>query len=135
MRWSFIFSSTDSMSSRLRLLEPTRPFSIPNMPPKAPPFLELKITERIKALTGPTAARRQLEVHSAAYRPGASSTPPKPPVCSELAVRRVSFLEASPRSLRCFLMQRDACSTESCQAVQNSHCRALLTTPDFLQED
>jgi len=61
-------------------------------------------------------------------------------VCSELAVRRVSFLEASPRSLRCFLMQRDAwpggaISTELCQAVQNSHFRALLTTPDFLQED
>lgn len=42
MRWSLILSSTDSMSSRVRLLDPTRPLSIPNMPPKPPPFLELK---------------------------------------------------------------------------------------------
>ncbi|XP_037630365.1 toll/interleukin-1 receptor domain-containing adapter protein [Sebastes umbrosus] len=58
----------------------------------------------------------------------------------EEAVRLVSFLEASPRSLRCFLMQRDACpggaiSTELCQAVQNSHLKALLITPNFLQDD
>ncbi|KAL3057152.1 hypothetical protein OYC64_007604 [Pagothenia borchgrevinki] len=57
----------------------------------------------------------------------------------EEAFRLVSFLEASPRSLRCFLMQRDACpggaiATEFCQAVQNSHLRALLITPDFLQD-
>nr|XP_040031611.1 toll/interleukin-1 receptor domain-containing adapter protein [Gasterosteus aculeatus aculeatus] len=56
------------------------------------------------------------------------------------ASRLVSFLEASPRSLRCFLMQRDACpggaiSTELCQAVQDSHLRALLITPDFLRDD
>lgn len=36
MRWSRILSNTDSMSSRLKLLEPTRPFSIPNMPPRVP---------------------------------------------------------------------------------------------------
>lgn len=46
MRWSLILSSTDSMSSRVRLLDPTRPFSIPNMPPKPPPFLELKSTKQ-----------------------------------------------------------------------------------------
>ncbi|XP_068441591.1 toll/interleukin-1 receptor domain-containing adapter protein [Clinocottus analis] len=56
------------------------------------------------------------------------------------AVRLVSFLEASPRGLRCFLMQRDSCpggaiSTELCQAVQDSHLKALLITPDFLQDD
>ena len=41
MRWSFILSRTGSMSSQLRLLEPTKPLSIPNIPPKPPPFLEL----------------------------------------------------------------------------------------------
>lgn len=57
MRWSLIFSSTDSMSSRVRLLEPTRPFSIPNMPPKPPPlFLELKSTNK-----------RWIIVHSATH--------------------------------------------------------------------
>ncbi|XP_054459627.1 toll/interleukin-1 receptor domain-containing adapter protein [Anoplopoma fimbria] len=58
----------------------------------------------------------------------------------EEALRLVSFLEASPRSLRCFLKQRDTCpggaiSTELCEAVQDSHLRALLITPDFLQDD
>ncbi|XP_063762389.1 toll/interleukin-1 receptor domain-containing adapter protein [Eleginops maclovinus] len=58
----------------------------------------------------------------------------------EEAFRLVSFLEVSPHSLRCFLMQRDACpggamATEFCQAVQNSHLRALLITPDFLQDE
>ncbi|XP_070762165.1 toll/interleukin-1 receptor domain-containing adapter protein [Enoplosus armatus] len=58
----------------------------------------------------------------------------------EEALRLVSFLEASPRSLRCFLRQRDDCpggaiSTELCQAVQNSHLWALLITPDFLQDE
>lgn len=46
MRWSFNLSSTDSMSSRVRLLDPTRPFSIPNMPPMPPPFLGLKSTQK-----------------------------------------------------------------------------------------
>ncbi|XP_041796600.1 toll/interleukin-1 receptor domain-containing adapter protein-like [Chelmon rostratus] len=59
---------------------------------------------------------------------------------SEEAGRLVSFLEAPPRSLRCFLRQRDDCpgsaiSTELCQAVQNSHLWALLITPNFLQDD
>lgn len=59
---------------------------------------------------------------------------------TEEAVRLVSFLEASPRSLRCFLWHRDACpgaavATELCQAVQDSHCRALLITPNFLQDN
>lgn len=58
----------------------------------------------------------------------------------EEAKRLVSFLEASPRSLRCFLWQRDVCpggavSTEFCQAVQDSHLQALLITPNFLQDD
>ncbi|XP_069569476.1 toll/interleukin-1 receptor domain-containing adapter protein [Brachyistius frenatus] len=58
----------------------------------------------------------------------------------EEATRLVSFLEASPRSLRCFLWQRDSCpggavSTEFCQAVQNSHLQVLLITPSFLQEE
>ncbi|XP_020504710.2 toll/interleukin-1 receptor domain-containing adapter protein [Labrus bergylta] len=54
--------------------------------------------------------------------------------------RLVSFLEASPRSLRCFLGGRDDCpggavSTELCKAVLNSHVWALLITPNFLQDD
>ncbi|XP_040902646.1 toll/interleukin-1 receptor domain-containing adapter protein [Toxotes jaculatrix] len=58
----------------------------------------------------------------------------------EEAKRLVSFLEASPRSLRCFLWQRDVCLggavfTEFCQAVRESHLQALLITPNFLQED
>ncbi|XP_022616942.1 toll/interleukin-1 receptor domain-containing adapter protein isoform X2 [Seriola dumerili] len=58
----------------------------------------------------------------------------------EEAKRLVSFLEASPRCLRCFLWQRDvavggAVFTEFCQAVQESHLQALLITPNFLQED
>ncbi|XP_067450349.1 toll/interleukin-1 receptor domain-containing adapter protein isoform X1 [Thunnus thynnus] len=62
------------------------------------------------------------------------------PSDTEQAVRLVSFLEASPRSLRCFLLHRDICpggafSTELCEAVQNSHLRALLITPNFLQDD
>ncbi|XP_038549997.1 toll/interleukin-1 receptor domain-containing adapter protein [Micropterus salmoides] len=58
----------------------------------------------------------------------------------EEAGRLVSFLEAAPRGLRCFLLQRDDCpggaiSTELCQAVQNSHLWALLITPNFLQDE
>uniref|UniRef100_A0A3P8U3D4 TIR domain containing adaptor protein n=1 Tax=Amphiprion percula TaxID=161767 RepID=A0A3P8U3D4_AMPPE len=57
----------------------------------------------------------------------------------EEATHLVSFLEASPHSLRCFLWQRDTCpggaiSTEYCEAVQNSHLRALLITPSFVQD-
>ncbi|XP_029922790.1 toll/interleukin-1 receptor domain-containing adapter protein isoform X2 [Myripristis murdjan] len=57
----------------------------------------------------------------------------------EKAAHLVSFLEASPNSLRCFLWQRDASPggaipSELCQAVQNSHFRVLLITPDFLQD-
>lgn len=59
---------------------------------------------------------------------------------TEEAKRLVSFLEASPRSLRCFLWHRDVCLggavfTEFCQAVQDSHLQALLITPNFLQDD
>lgn len=59
---------------------------------------------------------------------------------SEEAGRLVSFLEASPHSLRCFLQQRDDCpggavSSELCQAVQNSHIWALLITPNFLMDE
>ncbi|XP_026150812.1 toll/interleukin-1 receptor domain-containing adapter protein [Mastacembelus armatus] len=58
----------------------------------------------------------------------------------EVANHLVSFLEASPQSLRCFLWHRDVCPggaffTEFCQAVQDSHLQALLITPEFLQED
>ncbi|XP_072248951.1 toll/interleukin-1 receptor domain-containing adapter protein [Leuresthes tenuis] len=58
----------------------------------------------------------------------------------EEATRLVLFLEAAPHSFRCFLWQRDACpggaiSTEFCEAVQNSHIRALLITPSFVQDD
>lgn len=59
--------------------------------------------------------------------------------CEE-ACKLVSFLEALPRGLRCFLQHRDDCpggatSTELCQAVQDSHLWVLLITPDFLQDD
>ncbi|XP_029963519.1 toll/interleukin-1 receptor domain-containing adapter protein [Salarias fasciatus] len=58
----------------------------------------------------------------------------------EEATRLVSFLEGSPHRLRCFLWQRDTCpggavSTEFCQAVQDSHLRALLITPTFVKDD
>lgn len=48
MRWSLILSRTGSMSSWVRFFDPTRPFSIPNIPPK-PPFLALqrKKTENV----------------------------------------------------------------------------------------
>lgn len=59
---------------------------------------------------------------------------------TEEAARLVSFLEARPHSLRCFLWQRDTCpggaiSTEICQAVKNSHLWVLLITPNFVQDD
>ncbi|XP_010755418.1 toll/interleukin-1 receptor domain-containing adapter protein [Larimichthys crocea] len=59
---------------------------------------------------------------------------------SEEAGRLVSFLEASPHGLRCFLRQRDdtpggAIPTELCEALQNSHLWALLITPNFLQDE
>ncbi|XP_028275996.1 toll/interleukin-1 receptor domain-containing adapter protein [Parambassis ranga] len=58
----------------------------------------------------------------------------------EEATCLVSFLEASPCCLRCFLWQRDASPgaavfSEVCQAVQDSHLRVLLITPSFLQDD
>uniref|UniRef100_A0A3Q2QU37 TIR domain containing adaptor protein n=1 Tax=Fundulus heteroclitus TaxID=8078 RepID=A0A3Q2QU37_FUNHE len=58
----------------------------------------------------------------------------------EEAQRLVSFLETPPRSLRCFLWHRDSCPggamfTEFCNAVENSHIRALLITPSFVQDD
>ncbi|XP_056905795.1 toll/interleukin-1 receptor domain-containing adapter protein [Takifugu flavidus] len=58
---------------------------------------------------------------------------------SEEAARLVSFLEAPPRSFRCFLQERDECpgaaiSTELCQAVQDSHIWVLLITPNFLKD-
>lgn len=58
----------------------------------------------------------------------------------EEATHLVSFLEGPPHSLRCFLWQRDTCpggaiSTEFCQAVQNSHLRAILITPTFVKDD
>nr|QNL15362.1 TIR domain-containing adaptor protein [Bostrychus sinensis] len=59
---------------------------------------------------------------------------------TEEAERLVSFLEASPRNLRCFLTHRDsfpggAIPTELCQAVQNSHIKVLLITPHFLTDE
>ncbi|XP_024862543.2 toll/interleukin-1 receptor domain-containing adapter protein [Kryptolebias marmoratus] len=58
----------------------------------------------------------------------------------EEATRLVLFLEEAPRSLRCFLWQRDTCPggavfTEFCQAVRESHIQALLITPSFVQDD
>lgn len=47
IRWSLILSRTGSMSSWVRFLDPTRPFSIPNIPPK-PPFLALQRNEQIQ---------------------------------------------------------------------------------------
>ncbi|XP_062329885.1 toll/interleukin-1 receptor domain-containing adapter protein isoform X2 [Osmerus eperlanus] len=58
----------------------------------------------------------------------------------EVAMCMASYLEAQPRSLRCFLWQRDdrpggAISTELCRAVQSSHCQALLITPNFIVDE
>lgn len=52
----------------------------------------------------------------------------------------VTFLEATPRCFRCFLWHRDsspgaAIFSELCQAMQDSHCTALLITPLFLCEE
>ncbi|XP_013883376.1 toll/interleukin-1 receptor domain-containing adapter protein [Austrofundulus limnaeus] len=62
------------------------------------------------------------------------------PTDTEEAKRLVLFLEEAPRSLRCFLWERDTCPsgaipTEFCQALENSHLRALLITPSFVQDD
>lgn len=62
------------------------------------------------------------------------------PTDMEEAKRLVLFLEEAPRSLRCFLWERDtspggAIPTEFCQALGNSHLRALLITPRFVQDD
>ncbi|KAG7278496.1 hypothetical protein CRUP_004105 [Coryphaenoides rupestris] len=58
----------------------------------------------------------------------------------EEAKRLVTFLEVEPRCFRCFLWHRDsspgaALFSELCQAMQDSHCNALLITPHFLRED
>lgn len=52
----------------------------------------------------------------------------------------VSYLEATARSLRCFLPPRDCplgspVPTELCRAVQSSHCWLFLMTSHFLQDD
>ncbi|NXT21443.1 TIRAP protein, partial [Syrrhaptes paradoxus] len=57
----------------------------------------------------------------------------------ELVEELVSYLEAQPESLRCFLQLRDAAPgsavmTELCDAVQNSHCWVMLITPGFLRD-
>ncbi|XP_021443911.2 toll/interleukin-1 receptor domain-containing adapter protein [Oncorhynchus mykiss] len=62
------------------------------------------------------------------------------PVDIEEAIRLATYLEKPACGLRCFLRQRDASvggaiPTELCQAVQNSHCWALLITPNFLLDD
>lgn len=59
---------------------------------------------------------------------------------TEEARRLVSFLEAPPRNLRCFLLHRDSCPgaaipTELCEAVQSSHIKVLLITPHFLKDE
>ncbi|KFP85718.1 Toll/interleukin-1 receptor domain-containing adapter protein, partial [Acanthisitta chloris] len=51
----------------------------------------------------------------------------------------VSYLEAQPESLRCFLQLRDAAPgsavlTELCDAVRSSHCWVMLITPGFLRD-
>ncbi|XP_064841158.1 toll/interleukin-1 receptor domain-containing adapter protein isoform X1 [Oncorhynchus masou masou] len=62
------------------------------------------------------------------------------PVDIEEAIRLATYLEKPACGLRCFLRQRDATvggaiPTELCQAVQSSHCWALLITPNFLLDD
>uniref|UniRef100_A0A8C8EQ23 TIR domain-containing protein n=1 Tax=Oncorhynchus tshawytscha TaxID=74940 RepID=A0A8C8EQ23_ONCTS len=62
------------------------------------------------------------------------------PVDIEEAIRLATYLEKPACGLRCFLRQRDASvggaiPTELCQAVQSSHCWALLITPNFLLDD
>nr|XP_046149939.1 toll/interleukin-1 receptor domain-containing adapter protein [Oncorhynchus gorbuscha] len=62
------------------------------------------------------------------------------PVDIEEAILLATYLEKPARGLRCFLRQRDASvggaiPTELCQAVQSSHCWALLITPNFLLDD
>ncbi|CAL8351289.1 unnamed protein product [Lota lota] len=57
----------------------------------------------------------------------------------EEATRLVAFLEVAPRCFRCFLWHRDsipgaAIATELSRAIQDSHCKALLITPHFIQE-
>lgn len=52
----------------------------------------------------------------------------------------VSYLEATVRSLRCFLPPRDCplgspVSTELCRALQNSHCWVFLMTSNFIQDE
>lgn len=113
-----------SATSSFTLLSP----SLSSQPktPTAP----TKPPEPQSALTSPARWTRKYDVfvcYSSVHRD------------TEEASRLVSFLEASPRSLRCFLWHRDsspgaAIPTELCQAVQDSHCRALLITPDFLQD-
>ncbi|XP_071765731.2 toll/interleukin-1 receptor domain-containing adapter protein [Centroberyx gerrardi] len=101
--------------------------SAPVKTPSAP----TKPSQPQSALSSPVRWSRQYDVfvcHSSVHAD------------TEEAIRLVSFLEASPRSLRCFLSPRDASPggaipTELCQAMQNSHCRALLITPNFLQDD
>lgn len=123
---------------------------------------EAKVTKNPLTSVSSSSTSFESSLCSSSSSPG--TTPSKPPhpalssplrwsrqydvlVCHSLepsdtdqAVRLVSFLEASPRCLRCFLLHRDICpggafSTELCQAVQNSHLRALLITPNFLLDD
>ncbi|XP_072314763.1 toll/interleukin-1 receptor domain-containing adapter protein [Eucyclogobius newberryi] len=59
---------------------------------------------------------------------------------TEEAERLVSFLEAPPHNLRCFLSDRDSCPgaaipSELCQAVQNSHIKVLLISHHFLRDE
>ncbi|XP_068023322.1 toll/interleukin-1 receptor domain-containing adapter protein [Melanerpes formicivorus] len=57
----------------------------------------------------------------------------------ELVLELVSYLEAQPPALRCFLQLRDAAPggallSELCEAVRDSHCWLLLITPGFLRD-
>ncbi|XP_054031987.1 toll/interleukin-1 receptor domain-containing adapter protein, partial [Dryobates pubescens] len=57
----------------------------------------------------------------------------------ELVLELVSYLEAQPQALRCFLGLRDAAPggallSELCDAVRDSHCWLLLITPGFLRD-
>lgn len=59
---------------------------------------------------------------------------------TEEAERLVSFLEAPPRNLRCYLSHRDSCPgaaipTELCQSVHCSHIKVLLISPHFLKDE
>ncbi|XP_035536157.1 toll/interleukin-1 receptor domain-containing adapter protein [Morone saxatilis] len=110
---------------------PSSASSFCSLSPSSPGTTPFKTLQSQSALSSPQRWGRKYDVFVCHSSVGSDI---------EEAGRLVSFLEASPRSLRCFLRQRDDCpggaiSTELCQAVQNSHLWALFITPNFLQDD